>query len=99
MLRPFPSVTDRCLAHSRTRPKKGCLATPKHSLSFSPDGERIAALTKPAGARELRAEREVRIRNAASGEERLRFETGPASVGLAYSQDDKWLAGIVGGGG
>ena len=41
---------------------------------------------------------EVRAWDAGSGEERLRFETGPASAALAYSPDGKWLAEIAGGG-
>jgi serine/threonine protein kinase/WD40 repeat protein len=72
----------------------------RHSLTFSPDGARIAALTKRSGASAdaLRSEGEVRAWDAASGDERLRFESAPASVGLVYSPDDKWLAEIAGGG-
>ncbi len=70
----------------------------QHSLAFSPDGARLAALTKPAGAEVSRAAGEIRIWDSGSGEERLRFETGPASAALAYSPDGKWLAEIGIGG-
>ncbi len=69
-----------------------------HSVAFSPDGTRLAALTKPAGPEASRSAGEVRAWDAGSGEERLRFETGPASAALAYSPDGKWLAEIGGGG-
>ena len=67
----------------------------QHSLTFSPDGARLAVLSKPAGPEASRAAGDVRVWDAATGEERLRFETGPASVALAYSPDGKWLAEIA----
>jgi WD40 repeat protein len=67
-------------------------------VAFSPDDARVAALTKPAGPDPRDAAVEVRAWDARSGEERLRFETGPASVALAYSPDGKWLAEIAVGG-
>ena len=70
----------------------------QHSMAFSPDGTRLAVLTKPAGPEASRSAGEVRAWDAGSGEERLRFETGPASAGLVYSPDGKWLAEIGGGG-
>ena len=70
----------------------------QHSVAFSPDGTRIAALTKPVGPEASRSAGEVRAWDAASGQERLRFETGPASAALAYSPDGKWLAEIGSGG-
>jgi len=69
-----------------------------HSVAFSPEGTRVAALTKPVGPDASRSAGEVRAWDAASGAERLRFETGPASAGLAYSPDGKWLAELGGGG-
>ena len=68
------------------------------SVAFSPDGTRLAALTKPVGSDALGSEGEVRVWDAGSGEVRLRFETGPASAALAFSPDGKWLAEIAGGG-
>jgi WD40 repeat protein len=68
------------------------------SVAFSPDGARVAALTKPAGPDPRGAAGEVGIWDAGSGAERLRFETGPASAALAYSPDGKWLAEIAVGG-
>ena len=68
------------------------------SVAFSPDGARVAALTKPVGPDPRAAAGEVRAWDARSGEERLRFETGPASAALAYSPDGKWLAEIAVGG-
>ncbi len=70
----------------------------QHSLAFSPDGTRIAALTKPVGSEASRSSGEVRAWDAGSGAERLRFETGPSSPALAYSPDGKWLAEIGKGG-
>jgi WD40 repeat protein len=70
----------------------------QHSVAFSPDGARVAALTKPAGPDASRTAGEVRAWDAGSGEERLRFETGPMSAALAYSPDGKWLAEIAVGG-
>ncbi len=69
-----------------------------HSVAFSPDGTRLATLTKPVGPEASRSAGEVRAWDAASGAEWLRFETGPASAGLAYSPDGKWLAEISVGG-
>jgi eukaryotic-like serine/threonine-protein kinase len=69
-----------------------------HSVAFSPDGARLAALTKPVGSEALGSAGEVCIWDAGLGDERLRFETGPASAALAYSPDGKWLAEIAGGG-
>ena len=70
----------------------------QHASAFSPDGTRIAALTKPVGPEASRSAGEVRVWDAGSGAERLRFETGPSSPALAYSPDGKWLAEIGGGG-
>src|SRR5262249_54474589 len=71
---------------------------PQHGRACSPDGARLAALTKPDGADASRSAGEVRAWDSHSGEERLRFETGPASVAPAYSPDGKWLAEIGGDG-
>jgi WD40 repeat protein len=70
----------------------------QHSVAFSPDGARLAALTKPVGSEARGSAGEVRAWDAGSGEEKLRFNTAPASVGLAYSPDGKWLAEIAVGG-
>jgi WD40 repeat protein len=70
----------------------------QHSVAFSPDGARLAALTKPDGPDTSRSAGEVRAWDAGSGQERLRFETGPMSAALAYSPDGQWLAEIGGGG-
>ena len=69
-----------------------------YSVAFSPDGTRVAALTKPVGSDASHMPGEVRAWDAGSGEERLRFETGPASAALAYSPDGKYLAEIGSGG-
>ncbi len=62
---------------------------------FSPDGARLAALTKQAGPVEaLRSAGEVRVWEAGTGRELLRFETRPGSCGLAYSPDGRRLAEI-----
>ena len=70
----------------------------QHSVAFSPDGTCVAALTKPAGPDPRSSAGEIRAWDAGSGEERLRFETGPASAALAYSPNGKWLAEIAVGG-
>jgi serine/threonine protein kinase/WD40 repeat protein len=70
----------------------------QHAVAFSPDGSRIAALTKPVGPEASRSAGEVRAWDAGSGEERLRFETGPASTALAYSPDGKRLVEVASGG-
>jgi serine/threonine protein kinase/WD40 repeat protein len=70
----------------------------QHSVAFSRDGARVAALTKPVGPDARWSAGEVRAWDTGSGAERLRFETGPASVALAYSPDGKWLAEIAVGG-
>ena len=68
------------------------------SVAFSPDGSHLAALTRPAGSDDPKAAGEVRVWDAGSGKERLRFETRPGSSGLAYSPDGQRLAEIGGAG-
>ena len=70
----------------------------RNSVVFSPDGSRLAALTKPAGPFEaLGSAGEVRIWEAETGRELLRFETRPGPWGLAYSPDGRRLAEIDAG--
>ncbi len=67
-------------------------------LAFSPDGSRVAAFTKPAGADAARSQGEVGVWDLGSGEVRLQFATRPGAVGLAYSPDGRRLAEIGGAG-
>ena len=78
-------LTDRQIVH-------------RHSVVFSPDGARLAALTNPAGPFETHGSSgEVRVWEADTGRELLRFETRPGSCGLAYSPDGRRLAEIGAG--
>ena len=62
------------------------------SIAFSPDGARIAALTRPAGPYVAGAAIELRVWDAASGKELFRSGTGPGSHCLAYSPGGRTLA-------
>ena len=66
-----------------------------NSLVFSPDGARLAALTIQSGPGEaLNSGGEVRVWEAGTGRELLRFVTRSGSCGLAYSPDGRRLAEI-----
>jgi WD40 repeat protein len=63
--------------------------------ALSPDGTRFAAVTAPPGVWELAAPGQVRAWDTGSGQEVLRFKTGPYAylgAALAYSPDGKSLA-------
>ena len=64
--------------------------------AFSPDGTSLAALTKPSGSDASISLGDVRVWDADSGKERLRFETRPGSSGIAYSRDGRCLLEIGG---
>ncbi len=67
-------------------------------LVFSPDGAHLAALAKAAGLDPARSEGEVRVWDAGTGKELLRFQTRPGSPGSMYSRDGKRLLEIGGAG-
>jgi eukaryotic-like serine/threonine-protein kinase len=70
----------------------------RNSVVFSPDGARLAALTIQAGPGEaLNSGGEVRVWEAGTGRELLRFVTRSGSCGLAYSPDGRRLAEIDAG--
>jgi eukaryotic-like serine/threonine-protein kinase len=65
-----------------------------YSIAFSPDATRLAALTGPSGPGGNVAPGEVRIWDASTGQEFLRFAVEAASNAsrLDYSPDGRWLA-------
>ena len=68
------------------------------ALTFSPDRMHLAGITSPSGRRDGPTAGEVRIWEASTGKEILKFATGPGSVGLAYRPDGQFLA-VAGAGG
>ena len=68
------------------------------ALTFSPDRIHLAGITGPSGRREGLTAGEVRIWEASTGKEVLKFATGPGSAGLAYRPDGQFLA-VAGTGG
>ena len=61
--------------------------TVTHAIALSPDGTHIAAATKPAGPENAQVAGEVRVWEAGSGKEVLRFAVGSGRSNLAYSPD------------
>jgi eukaryotic-like serine/threonine-protein kinase len=63
-----------------------------YSITFSPDGTRIAALLWPAGPDNADAPLEIRAWDAATGKELFRHGTGARATALVYSPDGRTLA-------
>jgi serine/threonine protein kinase/WD40 repeat protein len=65
----------------------------RQSIAFSPDGERLAALTKPPSLGKPGVGGDVRVWDTGSGKELSRFKAGPVGAfGMAYSPDGSRLA-------
>ncbi len=68
------------------------------SITFSPDGTRIAALLWPARPYTSSAPLELRAWDATTGKELFRHGMAPRATGLAYSPDGRTLAVSCDGG-
>ncbi len=79
-------------------PLPDCHFRGSSSITFSPDGTRIAALLWPAGPYTADAPLELRAWDAATGKELFRHGMGPRATGLAYSPDGRTLAVSCDGG-
>jgi serine/threonine protein kinase/WD40 repeat protein len=81
-----------------TIPLPDCDFASSYSITFSPDGTRIAALLRPVGPYNVDAPLELRAWDAATGKELFRHGTGPRATALAYSPDGRTLAVSCDGG-
>jgi eukaryotic-like serine/threonine-protein kinase len=79
-------------------PIPDCHFGSSYSITFSPDGTRIAALLQPAGPYNADALLEIRAWDTGTGKELFRHGTGPRATGLAYSPDGRTLAVSCDGG-